>query len=190
MLRYTTGKRLTEKARIKEEAPEGPNNLYGATKLAGEHLLTQYGKIYDIEVVHLRLANVFGRGQYVGGSWMGRVIYRVLEDAIEARPSVLKPEWIGTQEYVYVKDVANALSLACLSEKNLNGAYNIGTGVHSYSDTVAEIKQLLQDARIEPRETDGPLASFVNRTQAFDIAKAATQLGYRPRFSFQTGLQD
>jgi len=130
--------RLPTNSLITEASPMGPKNLYGATKLACEHLLTQYGDIYGIEVVHLRLAGVYGRGQYHGGSWMGRVLNRVLEASLSGQTVTIQSEWIGTNEYVYVKDVARAFALACLSAKRIGGAYNIGTGVlHTFPEVIA-----------------------------------------------------
>jgi nucleoside-diphosphate-sugar epimerase len=183
--------RLPNKSLITESSPTGPKNLYGATKLACEHLLTQYGNIYDIEVVHLRLAGVYGRGQYSGGSWMGRILNRVLEASLSGQEVTIQPEWIGTNEYVYVKDVARAFALGCLAPNRVGGAYNIGTGVlHTFPQVITEIRALVPNAKITIVESDAPPVSYLVRDQAFDISKARNELGYQLQFTFCAGLQD
>ncbi len=183
--------RLPAGAPIIETSPAGPKNLYGATKLASEHLLDHYGQIYGLEVVHLRFAGIYGRGQYRGGSWMGRKLNRLLEACLDGREEVLQPEWLGTQEYVYVRDAAEAVALACQAPAGTRGPFNIGTGaLHSHADVLAAIHQVFPAARIKLVETGTPPPSYLNRTQAFDCTRAATILGYRPRYTFESGLRE
>lgn len=183
--------RLTSHTSITEGAPLGPKNLYGATKLASELLLDQYGKLYEIEICHLRLAGVFGRGHYSGGSWMGRILNRILEGAIRGETIKIKPEWIGTNEYVYVRDVAEAFAQAALSREPSVGAYNIGTGViHDFAQFVSALRAVIPELGLEIQEPDAPTVSYLVRNQPFDISRARAELGYVPRYSFETGLAD
>ncbi len=183
--------KLPPGSRITEESPVGPKNLYGATKLTSEHLINQYGNLYQIDVAHMRMAGVFGRGQYRGGSWMGLVLNRALETLLDDGEATLRPEWLGTQEYVYCKDVGEAFARVCLTKENTSGAYNIGTGVlHSCAAVVAEIRRLIPNARIQMPEPETPIVSYLNRTQAFDTSKAELRFGFTPQFSFRSGLQD
>lgn len=183
--------RLPEHASITEDAPLGAHNLYGATKQASEQLLDHCGRLHDIGVIHLRLAGVFGRGQFAGGSWMGRIVNRLLRTSLRSEPVALQPEWIGTNEFVYVKDVAAAAAAACRRDEALSGPINIGTGVlHSCADVVAEIRRLLPAAGISVLEPEGATVSYLERTQAFDISRARAHLGFAPRFTLATGLAD
>lgn len=183
--------RLPSKTLITEDSPAGPKNLYAATKLACEHLLDHLGAIYGIQVVHLRLAGVYGRGQYLGGSWMGRVLNRVLEALIAETPVTIKPEWLGTNEYVYVKDVARAFLSACSRPDSIGGAFNIGTGaLHTFADVIQEIRALAPGAKIVIEDTETPVVSYLVRDQPFDISKARSVLGYQPRFTLGSGLED
>lgn len=183
--------RLPRGALIAEDAPLGPKNLYAATKLASEVLLEQYGDIYRIDVVRLRLAGVYGRGQYLGGSWMGRVVNRVLEAALAGQPVTIQPEWIGANEFVYVKDVAQAFAEAALSDRAVGGAYNIGSGVvHAFSEFVTALRAVLPELDLTVAAPDSPIVSYLVRDQPFDLAQARRVLGYAPRFSFESGLRD
>ena len=182
--------RLGANEAITEDSPAGPKNLYAATKVASEHILRQMAQLYDLELYLVRLAGVLGRGQYAGGSWMGRKLNRVLEAGLAGRTETFKPEWIGAQEYVYVKDAAQGLALAALTTSAPPGAYNIGLGrIHTFEDVIAEIRQALPGLNllVEPA---GPTETYLKRSQAFDLTRARAVLGYAPQFTFQTGLQD
>lgn len=182
--------RLAAGEAISEDSPAGPKNLYAATKLASEHILRQMAQLYHLELYCLRIAGVLGRGQYAGGSWMGRKLNRLLEAGLNGHEESLKPEWIGTQEYVYVKDAAQGLALAALTTTAPPGAYNIGIGrVHTFEDVVAEIRQALPGINIKVEQA-GATASYLRRSQAFDLTRARQVLGYEPQFTFQDGLQD
>lgn len=176
---------------IAEDALLGPKNLYGATKVACEQLLNQYGCIYDIQVANLRLAGVYGRGPYTGGSWIGRILNRTLEASLDGRAVTIRPEWFGTNEYVYVKDAARALALACLAREDVCGSFNIGTGVlHSFDALVAELRAVLPDSKIQIDGPQAPTVSYLMRNQAFDISKARKILGFEPQYTLRTGLMD
>jgi nucleoside-diphosphate-sugar epimerase len=183
--------RLPPGPSIVETSSVGPKNLYGATKVASEQLLDQYSRIYGFEVVHLRFAGIYGRGQYKGGSWMGRKLNRIIEACVAGREESLQPEWLGTQEYVYVRDAAAAVTLVCQAPAGTTGAFNIGTGeLHSHADVVAAICQVFPAARINVVETGTPPPSYLNRTQAFDCARARDILGYEPRYTLEHGLRE
>ena len=183
--------RLPADAAITEDAPLGPQNLYGATKLAAEQLLDHCGKLHGLGVIHLRLAGVFGRGQYTGGSWMGRIVNRLLQQSLRGEPVALQPEWIGTNEFVYAKDVAAAAAAACLADGDVSGPFNIGTGaLHSFAEVVSEMRRLLPMADITVSEPAGNIVSYLERSQPFDISRARSRLGFAPRFTLASGLAD
>jgi len=177
-------------AMITEDAPVGPKNLYGATKLAVEQLFDQYGLIYGINVIHLRLAGVFGRGQFTGGSWMGRILNRALEASLAGDTISVKSEWLGVNEYVYVKDIARAFAAAVLNDDVAPGGYNIGTGVlHDADGLLDEIRGIVPDMPVQ-LERSAQVVSYLIRDQPFDISKANKVLGYKPEYTLHTGLVD
>ena len=65
-----------------ETAPKLPVSPYGVSKLASEYYLAAYGRLYDLEVVSLRYANVFGPRQSPHGGGRGR---RHLRESNQAR---------------------------------------------------------------------------------------------------------
>jgi nucleoside-diphosphate-sugar epimerase len=183
---------LPARARIREEAPVGPKNLYGATKLSAEVLLQQYASHNAMEIIVLRLAGVFGRGRYVSGSWMGRIVNRIVEAGLSGAEVSVETRWIGTNEFIYCKDVARAIALACDAPAGVGGAYNIGTGaLHTARQLVDELERLFPSARISLIENpEEETVSYLARDQPFDVERAASGLGFRARYSLRDGLLD
>ena len=184
--------RLPSGVLIREDTPLGPKNLYGATKLSAEILLQQLGALYAMEIIVLRLAGVFGRGRYVGGSWMGRIVNRALEAVLGGHEVRVETRWIGTNEFVYCKDVARAIALACQAPRGVQGAYNVGTGkLHTAKEVIEEIEDLFPHSRIalvdNPEEET---ISYLTRDQPFDVSRADAELGFRSQFSLRDGLLD
>jgi len=103
-----------------EDAPLLPKNLYGASKCAGEAYCLAM-RIYGLETVILRLANVYGPGD------RDRVIPIFVENALTGAPLVL---YGGKQvvDFVWIGDVVNALMRAGFGDF-IQTPVNIGGGV-------------------------------------------------------------
>jgi UDP-glucose 4-epimerase len=75
---------------ITEDFPSsGNDNIYGASKVAAEHLLRAYSTHYKFELAMLRFAGVYGYGHFAGGSGVGRAIFNLVRDALEDRPGTI-----------------------------------------------------------------------------------------------------
>jgi UDP-glucose 4-epimerase len=105
---------------VREDAPLLPKNLYGASKCAGEAYCLAM-RIYGLETVILRLANVYGPGD------RDRVIPIFIENALTGTPLVL---YGGQQtvDFVWVGDVVDALMRAGFGDY-IEEPVNIGSGI-------------------------------------------------------------
>jgi UDP-glucose 4-epimerase len=107
---------------LDEESKLNPISTYGASKLAGESLLSSYAYMFGMQAVAFRFANVVGPRQThgVGFDFIRR---------LTANPTSLKILGDGrqTKSYVHVDDVVNAV----LSFVDIKGpdfdVYNIST---------------------------------------------------------------
>ena len=59
---------------VRETHPIGGHNLYTVTKICSEHLVHSYAEQYKLDCIIIRPSGVFGRGHYVGGSTVGKVM--------------------------------------------------------------------------------------------------------------------
>lgn len=176
---------------IEEHFPVGPDNIYGATKLAAEQLLETYGKKFGFQVVSLRLAGVYGYGPYLGGSWMGRVLYGLLSGSLMGHPVELDPAHLGINEYVYVEDVAKALYQALVVRELPHNIFNVGTGIlTSYKEVVEIIESLIPQARILVKGSYEETIGYLKRSQPFSIERAKQELDFVPQYDMRRGLSD
>jgi UDP-glucose 4-epimerase len=117
-----------------DHGPLLPISTYGASKLAGEALITAYSHMFGLSGCVFRFGNVVGPRQTHGVGF--DFVRRLLRD-----PSRLDILGDGTQSksYIHVKDVVDAVLLAHEQGENGFEAYNVATGDYI---TVREIAEL------------------------------------------------
>ncbi len=112
-----------------------PVSTYGASKLAGEALISAYAYMFDCGGVACRFGNVVGRRQTHG---VGFDFVRRLRDD----PSQLQVLGDGSQSksYVLVTDVVRAVLMAVDAEhENPFNVFNVATGDYVTVREIAEI---------------------------------------------------
>ena len=173
---------------VKETHPIGGHNLYGTTKICSEHLVHAYAAMYNLDTIIIRPGGVFGRGFYVGGSTVGKVMRDLAMSIIKGDPITLDAKTYGPNELVYGKDVGLALFLACQAQNPKQRIYNAGTGVVHGAEQLAEvIKELAPATRCQSqrhKRTDK------SRSIPMDIGVSKAELGYTPTFPLKEALKD
>lgn len=111
-----------------------PISTYGASKLAGEALISSYVHMFDLTGCAFRFGNVVGPRQTHG------VGFDFLRQLIN-NPRKLHILGDGTQSksYVHVRDIMEAVLLAASRATNNFSVYNVATGDYI---TVSEIAEL------------------------------------------------
>ena len=84
---------------VKETHPIGGHNLYATTKVCSEHLVHAYAAMYNLDTIIIRPGGVFGRGFYVGGSTVGKVMRDLAMSIIKGDPITLDAKTYGPNEY-------------------------------------------------------------------------------------------
>jgi UDP-glucose 4-epimerase len=141
---------LGEREAEEDHGPLVPVSTYGASKLAGEALISAYGHMFDMQGIAFRFGNVVGRRQTHG---IGFDFVRRLRDD----PTQLSVLGDGTQSksYVPVSDVVAAV-LTALRAGRAGGepfqSFNVATGDYI---TVREIVTLAIDVlELDPATVD------------------------------------
>lgn len=120
---------------ITEDSATNPTSFYGLSKLSVEKYLDLYNKIFGLEYVVLRYANVYGERQ--GDSGEGGVISIFTKKVRKHELVQVYGDGNQTRDFIYVGDVASA-NLQALFTENTNRTYNISTTKET------SINQLLQ----------------------------------------------
>lgn len=103
-----------------------PTNIYGATKLAQEFLISSWCNSFDIPLITFRLQNVYGAGQSLSNPYTG-VLVQFMKSALNGSQIQIFENGGITRDFVHVDDVANLLELA-INGLGSPGTYDCGTG--------------------------------------------------------------
>lgn len=135
---------LGEEEANEDHGPLLPISTYGASKLAGEALITAYCHMFDLTGRVFRFGNVVGPRQTHG------VGFDFLRQLLK-NPHKLRILGDGTQSksYIHVRDVVNAVLMAAERSTGCFAAYNVATGDYI---TVTEIARLAAEcAGLDPK---------------------------------------
>ncbi len=171
----------SNKIPIKEDFPRSPINPYGMTKLEDEHLAEKHWKD-NVSVIGLRYFNVFGKGQT--GSYAG-VITKFMERLNEGKPPVINGDGTQVRDFVFVEDVAQA-NLKAMQSKTKNGFFNIGMGIATSINELANIMSDLWGVATKP-VFSSPLEGDVKQSQA-DTSLTRKTLEWQAKTSLKDGL--
>ncbi len=134
---------------LREEAPTGPTSAYGASKLMVEQLLAWVASAHGLICTSLRYFNAAGASERNGEAHEPEthLIPLVLRAAERDEPVYVygtdypTPDGTGVRDYVHVRDLASAHTLALGRSEPGVAIYNIGSGV-GYS-----VRQIIEMAR-------------------------------------------
>jgi UDP-glucose 4-epimerase len=160
-----------------EDVPAAPISPYGASKAAAESYLALYARLHGLSTVALRFANVYGPRQDPLGE--GGVIAIYCHAAANSRQVRVFGDGRQTRDFVYVGDVAAALLAA--ADREVTGAYNIGTGQET---TVLELVE-----RLELEPTFEPERPGEIRRSCLDASAARAALDWAPCTALDDGLR-
>lgn len=177
-------------APISEDFPViSADHFYLASKVAAEGLLGAFAKHYGFEYAIVRFAQIYGRGHYAAGDYAGPAMHTALSKALAGEHVQIDPGVLSYNDYVYAKDVAQGMALAC--EKPLrHRIYHLGSGkLGSPEDVASAIRQAAPGASVEvlSKPVVGP---FWRHEQVLDLRRTRDEIGYEPRYDLVKGVAD
>jgi nucleoside-diphosphate-sugar epimerase len=180
---------------------EGIDNASGApyclSKRLGEEWVAMYRGLYNLRVVALRLAWVYGRG--ITDYRLNTAISLFLRKAIVGEPVVVPYGGDTFVDFVHVSDVAdvsfNAATLPAPKDFAFNVAYERGS---RFSEVVEVVKRVIPGAELSlgpglwpssgvPIPRGGP--SFPSERH-LSIERTKNELNYSPKFDLEKGVKN
>ncbi|HKG13176.1 MAG TPA: dTDP-glucose 4,6-dehydratase [Pyrinomonadaceae bacterium] len=164
-----------------EDSPFEPNSPYSASKAAAEHLCRAAHHTHGLDVVTTRCGNNYGPRQFPE-----KFLPLMLSNAVRDEPIPVYGDGRNVRDWIYVEDHCRAI-LAAYERGRAGEVYNVGARNERRNLEVAES---VLDALAKPRT----LLKFVkdrpghDRRYAIDPEKAETELGWRPRETWESGL--
>jgi dTDP-L-rhamnose 4-epimerase len=162
-----------------------PTSVYGATKLAQEHVSGAWCRSYDIGITTLRLQNVYGPGQSLNNPYTGIVTLFSRLAATGASIPVYEDGKI-TRDFVYIDDVVSAI-VEAMTASRVNGlVLDVGSGAGC---TVLALAQMIAETYgAPPPRITGQFREGDVRFAACDIEPTRRALGWVPRWRLSDGL--
>jgi UDP-glucose 4-epimerase len=131
-----------ERTPIEETDPTRPTSPYGASKLAVDTTLAEFGRLHGFGAVSLRYFNVAGAQQASDGTWLGErhnpethLIPNVLACVTEGRRVRIfggdypTPDGTCIRDYIHVTDLADAhLRALGACQPGTHRVWNLGNG--------------------------------------------------------------
>lgn len=172
-----------------EETAYEPNSPYSASKASSDHLVRAWHHTYGLPVVTTNCSNNYGPYHFPE-----KLIPLVILNAVAGKPLPIYGKGDNIRDWLYVDDHARALRLVL--EKGTPGeTYNIGGWNEKTNlEVVQAICTILDE--LHPQGTPhSQLITYVadrpghDMRYAIDANKIATELGWKPLETFDTGLR-
>ena len=174
-----------------EATPYDPSSPYSASKAAADHLARAWHRTYGLPVTLSNCSNNYGPYQYPE-----KLIPLMIANAVAGKDLPVYGEGANIRDWLHVEDHCRALDLVIRSGAP-GRTYNVG-GHNECSnlEVVHAICDLIDEFR--PRPGGGScrdLIEFVtdrpghDLRYAIDADRIRTELGWAPRFDFDSGLR-
>ncbi len=168
-----------------ENHPYNNWTFYGATKIAGEHMLKAFHQRYGLEGVGLRYMNVYGPRQDYRGAYIA-VMMKILDNLDRGISPVVFGDGSQAYDFIYVEDTARANVCALKSEVPY-GFYNVGRGIKTSIKELTELMLIITGSDLPIQyESDGQ--TFVTN-RVGDPQAAEKDIGFKWTVDLEEGLQ-
>ena len=153
---------------------------YALSKYLGEELVMHWSKVYKMNVNSIRIFNAYGPRVKTTGVY-GAVFGVFFKQRLENKPLTIVGNGNQKRDFIYVKDVAEALHKAALS-KVKNEIFNLGFGKPT---SVNNLAKLINKKRVFiPKRPGEPDVTFAN------IKKIKKKLKWRPKIDLNDGVNE
>lgn len=165
-----------------EETPIHASSPYSASKAAADLLVLAYHRTFGLPVTISRCTNNYGPYQYPE-----KLIPLMIQKALHDEPLPVYGKGENVRDWLYVGDHCNAIDLIVRNGRD-GEVYNIGG--HNEKTNLTVVKTILK-ALSKPES----LINFVkdrpghDLRYAMDPAKIEKELGWKPEFVFETGIE-
>jgi len=186
-----------------EETAYAPNSPYSASKAASDHLVRAYHHTYGLNVTTSNCSNNYGPYHFPE-----KLIPLVIINILNDNSLPIYGDGMQIRDWLYVDDHAYGIDLV-LNKGKIGETYNVG-GNNEWAniDIVKKVCNIMDKAFSEETNLaqkypkaqaaisgkSETLISYVkdrpghDRRYAIDATKTASELGYIPKESFETGI--
>ena len=171
----------------REDMLPNPISPYAVAKLAGEHYMSAFTRVYGLETVTLRYFNVFGPFQDPTSHYSG-VLAVFCRKLLAGEQPTIYGDGEQSRDFTFIENVvaANLLAADAPAEKVSGKMMNVATSAAVTLNQVFEILRELTGYSGDPAYAE-PRSGDIKHSLA-DISRARELLGYVPQFDFREGI--
>lgn len=168
-----------------------PNSPYSASKAASDHLVRAYHHTYGLPVLTTNCSNNYGPYHFPE-----KLIPLMIVNALAGKTLPVYGDGQQIRDWLYVKDHCSAIRRV-LEAGVVGETYNVGGWNEKPNlEIVRTICALLDE--LQPRADGQPYQQQIayvadrpghDRRYAIDATKLATELGWKPAETFETGIR-
>ena len=162
-----------------------PTSIYGATKLAQEHILRAWAVSFAVDAAILRLQNVYGPGQSVYNPYAGIVPLFALSARAGETISLYEDGEV-TRDFVFIEDVAQAICRVASDGAPSDIPYDVGSGE---ATSIRQLATII--AGIYQAPAPSVTGAFRNgdvRHASCDILRTRADLAWAPNWGLERGV--
>ena len=174
-----------------ERTPYAPHSPYSASKASSDHLVRAWHDTYGLPTLITNCSNNYGPYHFPE-----KLIPLIILNCLDEKPLPVYGKGANVRDWLHVED--HVVALCLVNEKGHPGeTYNVGGhNERTNLEVVQAVCRILDELR--PR-TGGlkyeQLITYVadrpghDLRYAIDPAKLMTELGWKPKYSFDTGIR-
>lgn len=169
---------------INEAHPLQTISPYGASKAAAEEYLRLYQRMYGINYVILRYANVYGPRQDAEGE--GGVV-SIFDRRLASRDALtIFGSGEQTRDFVYIKDIvrANLAAASCSPNHTVNVSTGEATSINELAQTMISTTNTSVEIIHQPERQGDIQHSVLSPQLALEV------MGWKPIYKLKDGLKD
>lgn len=167
---------------IDEKHPVFPDRFYGASKYGGEIFCNVYKETYNVDIVILRFAYIYGIGMN-----QNLVVPLFLNNAINGNNLTLFDGGMDTYDFIYVSDAVQACLKALTRGSEI---YNIASGTETSIRDLAKTVIDVTKSRSKSIYKKSDKSVISTKRFYFDIAKARNELKFTVNYPLIKGIQE
>ena len=172
----------------REDMLPEPISPYAVAKLAGEHYLRAFYRVYGLETVVLRYFNVFGPYQDPTSHYSG-VLAIFCRRMLAGQQPTIYGDGEQSRDFTFIENVVkgNLLAAAAPAEKVAGQMMNLATGARITLNQVFSLLCEMTGYNGQPAYAEARAGDI--RDSLADIGLARQLLGYEPSVDFREGLR-
>lgn len=173
---------LGETGLFTEETPLAANSPYSASKAGADMLVRAYHETFGLPVNITRCSNNYGPFHFPE-----KLIPLMIINALHDKELPIYGDGLNIRDWLHVEDHCQAIDLVL--HKGRNGeVYNVGGNNERTNIEIVQtiLKHLNKPESLMKFVTDRP---GHDRRYAIDATKLRTELGWSPKYNFDTGIE-